>query len=76
MVNLPDHPDIRRAELYGYGERSHSSTYECPICGAELYPHEEVYKDVYGVVGCEFCFDEDEWDMNEIIMCDAEDVYG
>ena len=52
MIDLPDAPWIREAELYGDPERE---TIYCPVCGAE--DPEEFYTDSFGieVIGCECC---------------------
>lgn len=30
----------------------------CPVCGAELYGAEKIYKSGWNVIGCEHCIDE------------------
>lgn len=76
MSSIPDHPAIRRAELTGYGEPTYEATHECPHCGAELYPDDTIYKHGGEAVGCKFCFDEDDWNADEVEECEAEDMYG
>lgn len=30
----------------------------CPVCGAELYGPERIYKSGWEIIGCEYCIDE------------------
>lgn len=50
MMDLPDAPWIREAELYGMPE---AENFYCPVCGAE---NPEKFYEVDGeVIGCEEC---------------------
>lgn len=52
MINLPDAPWIRMAEMYGTDEPDDEPVY-CPMCGCEC---ETIYTDPDGdAVGCECC---------------------
>ena len=75
MQSIPDHPSIRMAERTGYCYPVAETEYECPHCGADLYPDDDIYKIDGETVGCQFCFNEDEWD-EEAEKCEAEDMYG
>jgi len=51
MIDLPDAPWIRNAEMYGVPEPE--KVYRCPICGEE-FPERFLF--VYGeLVGCDLC---------------------
>lgn len=70
MIDLPDHPDISRAERTRYSRNLTVSSPRCPRCGEELTINDDVYTDFTGdIVGCSHClvcreasevFDEDE----------------
>lgn len=74
MAKIPDHPAIRMAELTGYGYPIEDTEYECPHCGANLYPDDAIYKLDGETIGCKFCFDEDDYDSDEVEECEAEDM--
>lgn len=63
MISLPDHPDIRSAELTGYG-CGHREVYPvCPVCGMEC---ETIYYQDLDIVGCEECITwRDAWNVSE-----------
>lgn len=53
-MEIPDHPDIRKMELYGtLNPEEEVREPECPVCGAVC---ETIYCDPYGsAVGCDQC---------------------
>ena len=54
MISIPDHPDIRKMELYGtlHPEKTEIEP-ECPVCGQTC---ETIYCDSSGfAVGCDQC---------------------
>lgn len=72
MNNIPDCPVIKMAERTGYGYPIEENVLTCPHCGESLYPDDTVYKLNGEVIACEYCFNEDEYDPNEIDECEAE----
>lgn len=54
-MQIPDHPDIRRAELTGYYDKE-PDEYDCPICGdsCQIY-----YKRDGVIIGCNHCIKEE-----------------
>ncbi len=63
MMPTPDHPIIRRLELYGTLKPDPAPPI-CPVCGEEA---DIFYEDRRcNIVGCEFCIKEiDAWDYQE-----------
>ena len=60
MMQIPDHPDIRDAELNGWGPDEEPVL--CPVCHEEC---DEIYADKDGnPLGCEHCvemYDAAQW---------------
>lgn len=53
MIDIPDHPDIRKMERDGTLSEADDFTPYCPICGEEC---ETLYADRTGdVIGCDMC---------------------
>ena len=63
MEQIPDAPNIREAETFGYPPYNTDPVY-CPICGKEC---DTIYLDKHGdVFGCEMCIDTMEsWDWKD-----------
>jgi transcription elongation factor Elf1 len=61
MIQLQDHPDIRRAMRTGRPTADDGLTYRCPVCGDEIEADTTVYRTTrYGkeiTVGCERCIE-------------------
>jgi len=52
-ITIPDHPDIRKMELYGTLEQNEEDEPTCPVCHEEC---ERIYMDAEGnALGCENC---------------------
>lgn len=49
MIQIPDHPDIRRSERDGVHQTAEPI---CPVCG---YPCETVYFSCGEIIGCDSC---------------------
>lgn len=66
MIDLPDHPDIRKMELYGtlHPEEEELPAPICPICGKEA---EEYFFDCdYEIFGCDKCVtSKDAWEYTQ-----------
>ena len=55
MMDVPDHPDIRDAEINGVGYDIPDP--KCPICGAEC---ETLFVQGGDVLGCEWCIEKED----------------
>lgn len=55
-MSVPDHPEIRNAERYGYPYGEAIPPVHCPVCGKEC---ETVYIDRLSreAVGCDCCIE-------------------
>ena len=53
-MNIPDHPEIRSAELTGYPSWNQPEYYYCQMCNEEL-GNDEVYEDFGYDYLCENC---------------------
>ena len=57
VIDIPDHPDIRKMEMYGtlHPEESEDDEIQCPICGKLC---DTIYTDIDGdCAGCENCLE-------------------